>query len=72
MTDQTGPFADLPDPRQLAIYAGWTPEQRWERAVSLRDQAWRLKLAFVRQEHPEWAEADVLDEVRRQFLYARD
>jgi hypothetical protein len=48
MKNQTGPFTDLPDLRQLAIYAGWTPDQRWERAVSLRDQAWRLKLSFVR------------------------
>jgi hypothetical protein len=38
MKNQIGPFTDLPDPRQLAIYASWAPEQRWERAVSLRDE----------------------------------
>ena len=62
---------DLPDPRQMAIYAGWTPEQRWECAVALRSQAWDMKVCFVRQEHPGWTDAQVLDEVRKQFLHAR-
>lgn len=61
---------DLPDPVQMAIYAGWTPSQRWECAVRLRATAWELKAAFCRAEHPDWTDQQVEAEVRRGFLHA--
>lgn len=62
---------DIPDPAQMAIYARWTPTQRWERAVSLRASAWTLKASFVRAEHPSWSDEMVESYVRRSFLHAR-
>lgn len=74
MTDhKLTPFAadDVPDPAQMAIYASWTPTQRWERAVRLRASAWELKAAFCRAEHPGWTLEQIEAEVRRSFLRAR-
>lgn len=62
---------DAPDSAQMALYAAWSPTQRWARAVQLRAEAWELKTAFCRQEHPGWTKDQVVTEVRRQFLHAR-
>lgn len=62
---------DAPDPAQMALYSAWSPAQRWARAVSLRAQAWALKVCFCRQEHPDWTDAEVAAEVRNSFLHAR-
>lgn len=58
-------------PVQQKIYAAMTPAQRWEQAVKLRQNAWALKAAGLRMQHPDWDEARVQAEVRRIFLYAR-
>jgi hypothetical protein len=56
----------------MALYTAWSPTQRWARAVQLRAAAWELKVEFCRQEHPGWAEDQIVTEVRRQFLHALD
>ena len=65
----------LPDeqasPEQIEIFCRMTPEQRWDAANQLYWSARELKAAYLRSLHPDWPEAQVLDEVRRIFLYAR-
>lgn len=55
---------------QVAIYLNLTPAQKWEQVILLRETAWKLKAAAVRQKHPEWDDKAILSEVRRIFLYA--
>lgn len=62
---------DVPDPAQMAIYAAWTPSQRWEQAVRLRASAWELKRAFCQAENPSWTAEQIEAEVRKAFLHAR-
>lgn len=51
-------------------YTGFTPAQKWEEAVKLRELAWELKTAMVRSNHPDWSPEQVHDTVRKIFLYA--
>jgi hypothetical protein len=56
---------------QFAILRRMTPEQRWRAAHRLYWTCRRHKAAFIRSQHPEWAEQRVEDEVRRIFQNAR-
>jgi hypothetical protein len=56
---------------QLAIFRRMTPEQRWRAASRLYWTARRHKGAFLRNQHPDWPEQRVEDEVRRIFQNAR-
>lgn len=47
-----------------------TPAQKLEAAVRLYWSARELKAAWLRQQHPEWTEAEVEDAVKKAFLYA--
>jgi hypothetical protein len=62
---------DAPDPRQMAIYAAWTPDQLWKQASRLREMAWNLEISMTCGEHPEWTQEETLDHVRSLFLHAR-
>ncbi len=48
-----------------------TPQQKLEIALGLNRLARELKTAWLRQQHPDWTEEQVLDKVREFFLYAR-
>ncbi|MFP4014955.1 MAG: hypothetical protein ACLFVQ_12785 [Chitinispirillaceae bacterium] len=51
-------------------YAHLTPAQKWAEAVKLRELAWNLKKAYIRQTHPNWSDEQVEKKVREIFLYA--
>jgi hypothetical protein len=74
MTSKDDPARDLPDdapdPEQIRLFSAMTPDQRWAVARSLQRTARDLKKAGVMFEHPEWSDAQVLEEVRQQFLRA--
>jgi hypothetical protein len=65
----------LPDeqasPEQIAVLRRMTPEQRWQAAQRLYWTMRRHKAAFIRSQHPEWAESRVAAEVRELFCHAR-
>ncbi len=46
------------------------PAQKWEQAVKLRELAWDLKWAFVKQKHPDWDDVQIKNAVREIFLHA--
>ena len=58
------------DEIQSRIHAKMSATQKWEAVLSLRETAWRLKMASVRSKHPDWNESKVTNEVRKVFLYA--
>ena len=60
-----------PGPDQLAVLRTMTPKQKWAAAQQLYWSARRLKVAFLRSEHPEWSQAELDESVRQTFLYAR-
>jgi hypothetical protein len=49
-----------------------TPTEKLRAAQQLRDSAWSLKAAWLRQKHPDWTEVKVQAEVRKSFAHARD
>jgi hypothetical protein len=51
-------------------YRDFTPAQKWAEVVKLREMAWELKRAMIRQSHPDWSDKQVEDAVRKIFLYA--
>jgi len=57
---------------QLERFRSMTHEERWRAAHRLYWSARRLKAAFIRQQHPEWSDERVEDEVKKAFRYARD
>jgi hypothetical protein len=52
----------------LEILRRMTPTQKLAVMQALWRQAWDLKSAGVRMQHPEWSEARVATEVREIFL----
>jgi hypothetical protein len=65
----------LPDeqatPEQIQIFRQMTPELRWRAAHRLYWTMRRHKCAYLKSQHPEWSERQVLAEVRRIFSHAR-
>ena len=51
-------------------YRNMTPAQKWAEVVKLREMAWNLKCAAIRDSHPDWSEERVKRAVRDIFLYA--
>lgn len=56
---------------QQRILKKMTPGKKISLFHQLRRDAWQLKAAALRQQHPDWSAAQVEDEVRMRFLYAR-
>jgi hypothetical protein len=62
---------DVPDPEQLRLLARLTPEQKLEIARRLREDALRLKEAWLREQHPEEDDAAIAKRLRAWQLYGR-
>jgi hypothetical protein len=58
-------------PEQIKILQAMTPEQKLKTLGSLYWSARKLKAAWLREQHPEWSEERVQQEVRDIFMYAR-
>ena len=56
---------------QTERFRRMTPAERWKAAQALYWSVRRLKAAYLRQSHPEWAEERVLSEVRKAFTHVR-
>lgn len=75
MTQSDSPLDRLPaieplHPLQRKILSSMTPQQKYDVLKALYAEARALKKAGVRAQHPDWPEEQVVDEVRRIFLYA--
>jgi len=44
--------------------------QKWAEVVKLREMAYKLKKAAIKQQHPDWSEEEINKTVREIFLYA--
>lgn len=53
-----------------AVYASMSPEEKWAEVNRLRELAVQLKTAALRLQHPDWADEDLQEAVRKIFLYA--
>lgn len=51
-------------------YQNLTPAQKWSEVEKMRQMAWNLKKAMIRQTHPHWSDDEVKEAVRKIFLYA--
>ncbi|HEY7611133.1 MAG TPA: hypothetical protein VIF14_18040 [Alphaproteobacteria bacterium] len=58
-------------PEEIRILRAMTPEQKLKAAERLYWTARSLKAAWLRQQHPDWSEAEVQRKVREIFLNAR-
>jgi hypothetical protein len=52
---------------QRQLVRAMSPEEKIRASESLRAAAWELKAAWIRSRHPELAESEVQDDVRRWF-----
>lgn len=57
--------------RQLEIFRGMTPSERWRAARALYWSARRLKAAYLRKQHPDWSDEQIEQAVKRAFQHAR-
>lgn len=53
--------------RQSQRIRTMSAEEKVRASEALRAATWTLKAAWIRNQHPEWSEADVQDAVRRWF-----
>jgi len=58
-------------PEQIEILRAMTGEQRLRLAEQLYWSARKLKLAGLREQHPDWTEERLNSELRQVFLHAR-
>lgn len=61
---------DSTDGKYLEILHQVTPEQKVATLHALRQTAWDLKVAWLRQTEPSLKEEEIQARVRRLFLYA--
>lgn len=59
---------ERPDHRMLDIYASWTPQRRLKAVADMSRAAREIMTAGVRQQNPDWSEAEVKEEVARRHL----
>ena len=57
-------------PEQKRIYQSMKPEQKLKIAANLYRHARALKVAGLRDQHPDWSEKEIQEKVREIFLYA--
>ncbi len=62
---------EQPSPEQLTIYRRMSPQRRLALAEGLYWTAREMKAAWLRAQHADWSEAQVLREVTRIFSNAR-
>ncbi|HEU0039014.1 MAG TPA: hypothetical protein VFR76_07050 [Verrucomicrobiae bacterium] len=62
---------EQPSPEQFAIYRRMSPERRLALAEGLYWTAREMKAAWLRTQHADWSEEQVLREVTRIFSNAR-
>jgi hypothetical protein len=60
-----------PSPEQIEIYRKMAPGRRLEIAEQLYWSARRMKAAWLKTLHPDWAEQQIEAEVKRIFSHAR-
>lgn len=65
-------FSDEPGEDQIRALRRMTPEQRLMTGISLYRFARQLKLAGLREQHPEWSESQIKRRLNELFLYASD
>jgi len=58
------------DEIQQNIYAKMTPAQKWQEALRLREMAWLMKGAFLKEQNPTWSDEQIQTALRKIFLYA--
>lgn len=58
-------------PKQVEAFKRMNPARKLEIASQLREEAWNLKAAGLRAQHPDWTEVEVQEKVREIFIYAR-
>jgi hypothetical protein len=63
---------DDPSPEQIETYRRMPGTRRLKLAEQMFWEARQLKAAGVRYQHPNWPEEEVMAEVKRIFLHARD
>ncbi len=52
------------------IYLNMTAAQKWEQVFQLRELAWKIKTAAIKEKHPDWNDQEINDVVKKIFLYA--
>lgn len=62
--------AEAADRIQLDIYSKMSCAKKWESVCQLRETAWKLKAAGIRDKHLDWNDHEIQAEVRKIFLYA--
>jgi hypothetical protein len=55
---------------QQSIYARMTPSEKWQEVLRLRQTAWLMKRAFLKDQHPDLTSDEIEEELRKIFLYA--
>ncbi|HEY0015647.1 MAG TPA: hypothetical protein VGC13_04990 [Longimicrobium sp.] len=55
------------DDRLLDIYSSWTPARRLKAVADTMRAAREVMTAGVRQQHPDWTDAEVKREVARRY-----
>jgi len=70
--DRKGADGMTPDlhPAQIEAYRRMTPQEKIRAMGRLYRQARNLKTAWLRDQHPNWTEEQILNETRRIFLHA--
>ena len=59
---------DLPDRRQIEIYRGMSPQDKLRAFQRLYWQAWAVKKAGLKMNHPDWSEEQLEAKVRQIFI----
>lgn len=59
-------------PEYIRILRGMSGEEKLRTAAKMWWTARNLKAAFLRQQHPDWTEEEVEEQVKKIMLYASD
>ncbi len=58
-------------PAQIKAYQSMTPEQKLQIALRLYYSAKELKVAALKDLHPDWSEEEINKKVNEIFMYAK-
>ena len=59
-------------PAQITAYRRMTPQDKLRSMLRIYWQARKLKMAWLKKQHPDWTEEKITKETSRIFLHARD